>query len=269
MRRREKPALGSGGAHADRRTIRGEATTARPLLLHDSVPAPPTPSAPFFSTTFGGRGMAGDPDQARAYRSELVQELAPDIRDPRVTDAMMRVPRHLFVPSAPLYRAYRNYPLPIGYGQTISQPAIVAMMTEALELGGRERVLEIGTGSGYQAAILSLLASEVYTIEVVEPLADEARERLAQLGYANVQVRAGDGYAGWPEKAPFDRIVVTAAPDVVPQALVDQLAEGGVLVAPIGPSEWTQRLLRYRKTPQGISIEELAEVRFVPMVPRD
>src|SRR5262249_12815799 len=150
----------------------------------------------------------------------------------RVRGAMMRVPRHLFVPGASLEEAYDDAPFPIGHGQTISQPAVVAVMTEALELGGRERVLEGGTGSGSEAAVLSLLSSDVYTIEIVTDLAEIARERLATLGYANVHVRAGDGYAGWPEHAPFDRIIVTAAPPELPRALVDQLAEGGVLVAP-------------------------------------
>jgi protein-L-isoaspartate(D-aspartate) O-methyltransferase len=213
--------------------------------------------------------VAGDSDEARAYRAELVRGLAREIKDARVLDAMGRVPRHLFVPGASLARAYMDDPVPIGYGQTISQPAVVAIMTEALELQGRERVLEIGTGSGYQAAILSLLASQVYTIEIVKALAEEARVRLLRLGYANVQVRAGDGYKGWPEQAPFARILVTAAPDEVPRALLDQLAEGGVLVAPVGPSGWTQRLLRYRKVAGRFSTEDLGAVRFVPMVPGD
>jgi protein-L-isoaspartate(D-aspartate) O-methyltransferase len=162
-----------------------------------------------------------------------------------------------------------DLPAPIGHGQTISQPTVVALMTEALELRGRERVLEIGTGSGYQAAILSLLASEVYTIEIVSDLADEARARLSQLGYSNVHVRAGDGYRGWPEQAPFERILVTAAPDVMPGALLDQLVEGGALVGPVGPTHAMQRLLRYRKKDGRISSEDLGAVRFVPMVQGD
>jgi protein-L-isoaspartate(D-aspartate) O-methyltransferase len=179
---------------------------------------------------------------------------------------MERVPRHLFVPGVSLQRAYANYPAPIGYGQTISQPTVVAIMTEALDLTGRERVLEIGTGSGYQAAILSLLASAVYSIEIVPELAEDARLRLLRMGYANVHVRAGDGYKGWPERAPFERILVTAAPDEVPQTLLDQLAEGGVLVTPVGPSGTSQRLLRYRKVRGRTSSEDLGGVRFVPMV---
>lgn len=211
--------------------------------------------------------IPGDTDESRAYRQGLVRELAGEIKDRRVLDAMGRVPRHLFVPGVSTRRAYLDAPAPIGYGQTISQPTVVAIMTDALELRGGERVLEIGTGSGYQAAILSLLASEVYTIEIVTPLAEEARSRLFQLGYGNVRVLAGDGYKGWPEHAPFDRILVTAAPETVPNALVDQLKEGGILVAPVGSNDWTQRLLRFRKKGTKVSREDLGPVQFVPMVP--
>lgn len=209
---------------------------------------------------------ADDPDAARAYRRELLRELSGDIRDRRVLSAMMRVPRHLFVPEASLRLAYVNAPVPIGYDQTISQPTVVALMTEALRLTGRERVLEIGTGSGYQAAILSMLAAEVYSIEVVTELAEEARQRLHALGYANVRVRAGDGYAGWPEKAPFDRVLLTAAPERVPGALFEQLSDHGVLVAPVGPTDRTQALRRYSKAGPRISVEDLGPVQFVPMV---
>jgi len=220
------------------------------------------------SSPAASRGLLpGDSDEARAYRAELVRGLGSEVRDARVLDAMLRVPRHLFVPRASLWRAYADDAAPIGYGQTISQPTVVAIMTDALELQGRERVLEIGTGSGYQAAILSLLASEVYTIEIVKELAEQARARLLALGYANVHVRAGDGYAGWPDQAPFDRIVVTAAPDELPRTLLGELAEGGILVAPVGPSGWTQRLLRYRKKGGRVSSEDLGGVAFVPMVP--
>jgi protein-L-isoaspartate(D-aspartate) O-methyltransferase len=210
---------------------------------------------------------ADEPAEARAYRAELLRGLAGEIGSARVLAVMGRVPRQLFVPGASLELAYVDAPLPIGYGQTISQPTVVAIMTEALELEGRERVLEIGTGSGYQAAILSLLAAEVYTIELVEPLAEEARVRLLRHGYANVHVRAGDGYKGWPEHAPFDRIIVTAAPDVLPPVLLEQLAEGGILVAPVGAVSRTQRLFRYRKIKGQIAREDLGAVRFVPMVP--
>jgi protein-L-isoaspartate(D-aspartate) O-methyltransferase len=182
---------------------------------------------------------------------------------------MERTPRHLFVPGVSLERAYVDRPAPIGYGQTISQPKVVGIMTSALELGGKERVLEIGTGSGYQAAVLSSLVAAVYTIELVPELAQQAAARLEQLGYSNVEVRAGDGYRGWPEKAPFDRVLVTAAPDVLPRTLLDQLADGGILVAPVGADRGSQQLLRYRKKGARIISEDLGAVRFVPMIPGD
>jgi protein-L-isoaspartate(D-aspartate) O-methyltransferase len=214
----------------------------------------------------GNPSTPEDPPEARIYRAELVRELAEEVEDVRVLQVMAQVPRHLFVPGVPLRRAYANRPAPIAYGQTISQPYIVARMTEALMLQGRERVLEIGTGSGYQAAILSALGAEVFSIEVVRELADDARARLARLGYTGVHVRAGDGYAGWPEEAPFDRILVTAAPEEVPFALLDQLGEQGVLVIPVGPTMGTQRLLRCRKSGGLVTGEDLGGVVFVPMV---
>jgi protein-L-isoaspartate(D-aspartate) O-methyltransferase len=211
-------------------------------------------------------GPQEDTEQSRAYRAELMREVAMDVRDVRVLDVMGRLPRHFFVPRVSVRRAYENRPMPIGYGQTISQPTIVAIMTEALELTGRERVLEIGSGSGYQAAILAELASEVFTIELVPALAEETRARLQRLGYANVHVRAGDGHLGWPEHAPFDRIVATAAPEEVPRALLDQLSETGILVLPVGPRDWAQSLLRYRKHDGRLSREDLCGVQFVPML---
>jgi protein-L-isoaspartate(D-aspartate) O-methyltransferase len=200
--------------------------------------------------------------RARMVRDQIE---ARGVADPRVLAAMRRVPRHLFVPEALRSEAYEDYPLPIGHDQTISQPAIVALMTNALRLSGEERVLEIGTGSGYQAAVLSLLCRAVYSIEIVEPLGTAARTRLERLGYRNVQIRIGDGYRGWPEAAPFDRIILTAAPDDVPQALVAELRPGGILVAPIGKD--MQVLVRWTKTERGIEKERLGAVRFVPMVP--
>jgi protein-L-isoaspartate(D-aspartate) O-methyltransferase len=174
------------------------------------------------------------PDVAIA-RGQMVEELvALGIRDPRVLAAMGRVPRHRFVPPALELEGYDDRPLPIGAGQTISQPFMVARMTELLRLTGTERVLEVGTGSGYQAAVLAELAAEVFTIEVLPALADEARRRLEALGYARVRVRTGDGSLGWPEAAPFDRIIVTAGAPTVPPALVAQLVEGGRLVIPVG-----------------------------------
>jgi protein-L-isoaspartate(D-aspartate) O-methyltransferase len=222
-----------------------------------SSPVPGLPSS---------SAAADDTEEARSCRVELIRRLAEQIGDDRVLDAIASVPRHLFVPEVSVRRAYVDMPAPIGYGQTISQPTVVAMMTEALELTGTERVLEIGTGSGYQAAILSLLAAEVYTIELVNELAEKARGRLFQLGYRNVHVRAGDGHLGWPERAPFERILLTAAPQVMARALPGQLAEGGVMVAPVGPRAWTQRLVRYRKTGGHLHIEDLGSVAFVPMV---
>jgi protein-L-isoaspartate(D-aspartate) O-methyltransferase len=209
---------------------------------------------------------ADDAEEARLCRVELIGRLAEQIGNARILDAMARVPRHLFVPEVSVRRAYVDMPAPIGYGQTISQPTVVAIMTEALELTGNERVLEIGTGSGYQAAILSLLAAEVYTIELVNELAEEARGRLLQLGYSNVHVRAGDGHRGWPERAPFERILLTAAPEAMPRALPRQLADGGIMVAPVGPRAWTQRLIRYRKTGGYLHPEDLGNVTFVPML---
>lgn len=214
-------------------------------------------------------GAEQDPEAARSRRAALVRSIEEKgyARGERVLDAMRRVPRHLFVPGAPLDQAYGDWPLGIGSGQTISQPGVVAEMTEALELGGAERILEIGTGSGYQAAILSLLAREVYTIEIVRELGERASARLRELGYTNVHVRIGDGYAGWPEKAPFDRVILTAAPPEVPGALLDQLAEGGILIAPVGEEHAVQWLVRIRKKDGKLSRERLSLVRFVPMVP--
>lgn len=187
--------------------------------------------------------------------------------DERVLDVLARVPRHAYVPELTIELAYEDSPQAIGHGQTISQPTIVAMMAQALELGPDSRVLEIGTGSGYHAAVIAELAAEVFTIERHAPLAASARDKLAGQGVGNVHVRAGDGYQGWPEHAPFDRILLTAAPPELPPALVNQLAPGGILVAPIGPDGAVQRLTRYRKQEGELVGEDLGAVRFVPMVP--
>jgi protein-L-isoaspartate(D-aspartate) O-methyltransferase len=185
----------------------------------------------------------------------------------RVLEAMRAVPRHRFVPPALQWRAYDDAPLPIGHDQTISQPYIVAFMTQALDPVPDDRVLEIGTGSGYQAAVLSALVRDVFTIEVIAPLAEQASALLEELGYRNVHVRHGNGYLGWPEEAPFSKIIVTAAPERVPQALVDQLAVGGLMVVPVGRQDTHGQDLRLlRKTPGGIIAESLLPVRFVPMV---
>jgi protein-L-isoaspartate(D-aspartate) O-methyltransferase len=204
-------------------------------------------------------------DSFEAARRQMVDEQleARDIRDRRVLDVMRKVARHLFVPEAQRTRAYEDTPLPIGYDQTISQPYIVAYMTQALDVRSEHRVLEIGTGSGYQAAILAALAGRVYTIEIVEPLAAQARTTLATLGYRNVEVRTGNGYLGWPEQAPFDRIMVTAAPRDVPPALVQQLKVGGLMAIPVG--DIIQELRILRRTATGMETLRTLPVRFVPM----
>jgi protein-L-isoaspartate(D-aspartate) O-methyltransferase len=217
-------------------------------------------------------GNSGSDDDlyARARRAMVSEQLASrDIRDKRVLKAMGEIPRHLFVDPGSRNLAYEDYPLPISEGQTISQPYIVALMTQALELSGGEKILEIGTGSGYQAAVLSRLVSRVYTIEYFPPLAKTAGDLLRKLGFTNVEVRAGDGFFGWPEEAPFDGIIVTAAPRRVPQALIDQLKEGGRLVIPVGESRDVQRLVRIRKVKGKAVEEELTLVRFVPLLGGD
>jgi protein-L-isoaspartate(D-aspartate) O-methyltransferase len=200
-------------------------------------------------------------------REEMVrnQLAAGGIRKAEVLQAMAEVPRHEFVPASLRPYAYADGPLPIGHGQTISQPFIVAYMTQALELSKEDTVLEIGTGSGYQAAILGKLTKEVYTIEIVPPLAESARAVLSKLGFENVHVRQADGYLGWPEKAPFDAIIVTCAPDHVPEPLVSQLKEGGRLVIPVGATGGIQQLVLLRKRNGQISKEKMLDVRFVPM----
>lgn len=210
-----------------------------------------------------GAPGARDPREHERLRMVAEQVASRGIEDPRVLEAMRRVPRHRFVPESCQDDAYADHPLPIGHGQTISQPYIVAFMTEALRLRGGEKVLEIGTGSGYQAAVLAELGCEVYTMEIVEPLAREAGERLRALGYERVHVRAGDGYRGWPEAAPFDAVIVTAAPDHVPQPLVEQLMPGGRLVLPVG--DLWQELVLVEKTADGTVQRDLLPVRFVPM----
>jgi len=201
---------------------------------------------------------------ARARQRMVAVDLAGrGVADAAVLEAMGRVPRHLYVPEALRDSAYADHPWPIGQGQTISQPYIVAYMTALLDLEPEDRVLEIGTGSGYQAAILAEIAAEVYTIEIIPELAQSARARLSELGYDNIHVRAGDGYAGWPAAAPFDAIVVTAAPGRVPEPLVEQLAEGAHLVIPVG-TYW-QELLRLTREGGEVRTEKLIGVRFVPM----
>jgi len=190
--------------------------------------------------------------------------------DPRVMAAIAEIPRHLFVPSEELGYAYANGPLPIGWGQTISQPYIVALMTDLLGCGGGDRVLEIGTGSGYQAAVLSRLVDWVYSLEIIPQLASDATERLARLGYPNVSVRCGDGHLGWPEVAPFDGILVTAAAPAIPPALVAQLRSGARLVIPVGQPYAHQELLLLEKGQDGaVQVTDVLAVAFVPLTGGD
>jgi protein-L-isoaspartate(D-aspartate) O-methyltransferase len=203
-----------------------------------------------------------------AERKQMVEEqlAAPgrDIKNRRVLDAMAAVPRHEFVPKAVWKSAYWDEPLPIGYGQTISQPFIVAFMTEQLDPKPTDKVLEIGTGSGYQAAVLSRLVAEVYTIEIIEPLAKRAEADLKRLGYNNVKVITGDGYQGWPDHAPFDAIIVTCAPEHIPQPLVEQLRDGGRMIIPVGAPE-NQQLYLLQKRGAKVEQQAVLPVRFVPM----
>lgn len=210
---------------------------------------------------------AADQDFTAARERMVRQQLAApgrDITNARVLAVMRKVPRHELVPAGVRAQSYGDHPLPIGYDQTISQPFIVAFMTEKLEPKPTDKVLEIGTGSGYQAAVLAELVSNVFTIEIVEPLARRAEADLKRLGYTNVFVRAGDGYKGWPEAAPFDAIIVTCAPEKIPQPLVDQLKEGGRIVIPVGPAG-DQELYVLRKKGDKVEKRVVLPVRFVPM----
>lgn len=207
-------------------------------------------------------------DPYRAARERLVDSFShgPDaITDERVLDAMRRTPRHEFVPPSLHSRAYEDSPLPIGHGQTISQPSLVAFMTAQLRPEPSDRILEIGTGSGYQAAVLAPLVAAVYTIEIVEPLGLRARETLTRLGYDQVHTRIGDGYQGWPEEAPFDAVIVTCAPDAIPRPLIDQLREGGRMIIPVGPQDDVQELVLLEKREGEILRRAILPVRFVPM----
>ncbi len=205
-------------------------------------------------------------DQMQKKRSEMVdgQIAARGIRDPRVLEAMRTVPRHLFVPATEAAFAYDDRPLPIGSGQTISQPYVVAFMAEQLRLTGKEKVLEIGTGSGYSTAILAALAAKVFSIEIRPELAREAKERLERLGVGNVELRAADGYRGWPEEAPFDAILVTAAPEKIPPPLLEQLAPSGRMVIPVGA--FYQELKVIKRQGGGYTEKSVLPVRFVPFV---
>lgn len=206
-------------------------------------------------------------DRVSRARGTLLASLAAEVKDPRVVDAIARVRREAFVPPESRQSAYENMPLPIGYGQTISQPLIVALMTEALLLAGSENVLEIGTGSGYQTAVLSLLAAHVVSVERIPPLAERAKELLGELGYGNVEVHVGGEVLGWAPSAPYDAIIVTAAAPEVPRELLEQLGQGGRLVIPVGSRD-LQELVRIVKTPEGALRHNLGPCRFVPLLGR-
>ena len=216
-----------------------------------------------------GRGRAAVPRDETRDRLRMVERQieARGIRDPRVLEAMNSVPRHEFIPAELRHAAYADHPLPIGEGQTISQPYIVALMTESLEVGAGDRVLELGTGSGYQAAVLAALVDTVFTIEYFATLAEQAQETFARLGYENILVKAGDGWAGWPEHAPFDAAIVTFASPTLPPAVVEQLKVGGRLCIPIGEAHGTQMLMLYTKREDGsLARRSLCAVRFVPVL---
>ena len=255
-------------------------SASRGIALHSTFARTLVGSFAFVSSIFSGcNGLSEPPASASAapatsYEAERkamvrLQIRARGVRDARVLEAIETIPRHLFVPESLTRQAYEDHPLPIGAGQTISQPYIVAFMSELLDVEPHHKVLEIGTGSAYQAAVLSQLAERVYSIEIVESLGEQARGRLDTLGYRNVEVLIGNGYLGWPANAPFDRIILTAAPQEVPQALVDQLAAPGRLVAPVGLSSWSQDLIVIDKDAAGkTSRRTVLPVRFVPMVDR-
>lgn len=198
-------------------------------------------------------------------RDKLIEHLREEISDERVLNVMARIPRELFVPSSSRHLAYEDRPLPIGEGQTISQPFIIALMTQALELLGNEKVLELGTGSGYQAAILAEMARQVITVERLPSLANTARRTLKKLGYINVRVHLAERTLGWRAEAPYDAIMVTAAAPRIPQELLDQLAVGGRLVVPVG-SRWEQDLLQVTKQKEGFTVKNLTPCRFVPLI---
>ncbi len=246
----------------------GSAMMALTIALIGCTAALPPGPADGSRPAVTSRAEAADLEQRMAsLRERLVREsIVPQgIQDQRVIDAMAKVPRHLFVPPDYVEQAYDDHPLPIGHGQTISQPFIVALMTEALHLDPGDRVLEIGTGSGYQAAVLAELVAHVYTMEIVGALVDRARASLAAAGYENVTVKHADGYLGWPEHGPYDAIIVTAAPDHVPPPLKAQLADGGRLVIPVGPVGGYQELWLVERHGDDFTTTSLGPVAFVPL----
>ena len=234
--------------------------------LKESIFAAWVSTCLLWASSCGGADRKPDSTSERADERQAMVKMqlsSRGIRDKIVLDAMHRVSRHLFIPESHRREAYADHPVPIGFRQTISQPYIVAFMTQALELRPEDRVLEIGTGSGYQAAILGELAREVFTIEIIPQLGERSKELLARLDYKNIQVRTGDGYKGWPDEAPFDAIIVTAAPPQVPQPLLDQLKVGGRMIIPVG--EFNQGLILITRTVKGYERRNVLPVRFVPM----
>ncbi|MGH2381788.1 MAG: protein-L-isoaspartate(D-aspartate) O-methyltransferase [Candidatus Limnocylindria bacterium] len=232
----------------------------------DSDGAPTTGTAQAAAAGELDRELA-DSDELRAQREALVAgAIAPVVDDERIVEAFRTVPRHAFVPTDVLERAYGDFPLPIEAGQTISQPSLVAMMTELVEIESGDRVLEVGTGSGFQAAILRQLTNEVYSVEIIPELSGIASAVLERLGYGDIELERRDGYLGWPEASPFDAIVVTAAPDHLPRPLVDQLSpDGGRMVIPIGPVGDVQTLWLVTRNGEDVAMEEVLPVRFVPL----
>ena len=254
----------SGGCASPTPTEESATSAPSPTLTAEGLPAATkTASA---DSTAPARDAAADEEETRRMSLVYTGIIGMGIEDEAVIEAMSTVPRHLFVPDEFQDQAYANHPLPIGFGQTISQPYIVALMTEAAEVDAGDTVLEIGTGSGYQAAVLAEIVDQVYSIEIIEPLAERARGDLQEAGYENVEVRHADGYFGWPEHAPYDAIVVTAAPDHVPQPLVQQLKIGAHLIIPVGPVGGVQTLWRVTRTSEtDADTENLGSVRFVPL----
>ncbi len=241
------------------------ASRKRPTPIPSPSPSPGASRSPSAVYT-----VVPTPDKVDEYkmrRESMVRSQIGDrgVKDKDVLRAMETVPRHEFVPSEYVRRAYEDTPLPIGYGQTISQPYIVAVMTELLRLHSQSKVLEIGSGSGYQAAILAKLTQEVYTVEIVEALCHRAKETLKSLGYGNVEVKCGDGYYGWEEHAPYDAIIVTCAPDHIPQPLVNQLADGGRMVIPVGPPGLYQVLWLIERAGEEVKSQRVMGVTFVPL----
>lgn len=212
--------------------------------------------------------MQPQQDPWKEHRERMVEQqiAGRGVTDPNVLRVMKKVPRHVFVPEQERPYAYGDYPLSVGYGQTISQPYVVAFMTEQLRVRHTDKVLEIGTGSGYQAAVLAELCDSVFSIEIHQPLAEKADSVLKTLGYRNVFIKTGDGYLGWPEHAPFDKIIVTCAPSHIPPALIQQLREGGRMIIPVEKNSWTQELILLKKKDGKIIQDEVLPVRFVPMI---